>query len=45
MAREDGRVYRYTKKQEATYLTRTKNLSLSYESYTNRRRDEVVSPK
>jgi hypothetical protein len=27
------------------YLTRTKDLNLSYESYTNRRGDEVVSPR
>jgi hypothetical protein len=26
-----------------TYLTRIKDLNLSCESYTNRRRDEVVS--
>jgi hypothetical protein len=33
------------KRQEAAYLTRTKDLSLLYESYANRKRDEVVSPK
>jgi hypothetical protein len=26
-----------------TYLTRTKDLNLSYESHANRREDEVVS--
>jgi hypothetical protein len=32
-------------KTGTAYLTRTKDLNLSCESYTNRRRDEVVSPK
>ena len=45
MAREDGRACRCTKRQEAAYLTRTKDLNLSCDSHASRRGDEVVSPR
>jgi hypothetical protein len=30
---------------ETTYLTRIKNLNLSYESHANYRGDEIISPR